>query len=106
MRERCNEHGVEQNVREMLNLLLCQLVEQAMPPVKRCLSKRCINCGPGNEPDANYISRQCTACSCRQVSSKDGCFYSGCFGDLEFICCSLLNFPEFKGSLLYYNTML
>ena len=50
-----------------------------------------INCGPENEPDANNINRQCTAYSCRQVNSKGRCFYFGCFGDLEFICCNLLN---------------
>jgi len=40
MRERCKAYSAEQNVREMLKLLLCQLAEQAMPQVKRCLSKR------------------------------------------------------------------
>ena len=39
MRERCKEHRAEQNVREMLKLLPRQLALQAMPSVRRRLSK-------------------------------------------------------------------
>jgi hypothetical protein len=107
MRERCKAHSAEQNVRrEMLKSLLCQLAKQAIPPVKRCLSKRRVKRGQGNENDANNISRQCTAFSCRQVRIRDRCSYFGGLGDLEFVCCNLLNFLCFKGLLLYYNSML